>query len=176
MANPLARLGFSDGRSEQSKANRSMVTRSRAGDDALATAPLAACRPKRRSRCRRKALPGSTAPSATRTPRHPVLGCWLARLFVFGGGLGLTAYGAYEMYKVVEVGGVTLLEWALLFLFVANFSWIALACTSAFAGFIWLLLFPPKPPAPPTSLHERTAIVMPIYNEAPARVFAALRR
>ena len=106
--------------------------------------------------------------------RHRVFSCWLARLFVFGGGLALTGYGAYEMYKVVEVGSVTLLKWALLFLFVANFSWIALAFTSAIAGFIWLLLFPPKPPAPPDALHERTAIVMPIYNEAPVRVFAAL--
>ena len=86
----------------------------------------------------------------------------------------MTVYGAYEMYKVVEVGGVTPLEWALLILFVANFSWIALACMSAFAGFIWLLLFPPKPPTPPVALRQRTAIVMPIYNEAPARVFAAL--
>ena len=59
-------------------------------------------------------------------------------------------------------------------LFVANFSWIALACTSAFAGFFWLLLFPQKPSAPPVSLRQRTAIVMPIYNEAPSRVFAAL--
>ncbi|HUB65227.1 MAG TPA: glucans biosynthesis glucosyltransferase MdoH [Methylocella sp.] len=106
--------------------------------------------------------------------RHPVLGCWLARVFVFSGGLVLTIYGAYEMYKVVEVGGVTLLKWALLFLFVVNFSWIALACMSALAGFIWLLLFPPKPPAPPISLRHRTAIVMPIYNETPARIFAAL--
>ena len=39
---------------------------------------------------------------------HP-FGCWLARLFVFGGGFCLTVYGAYEMYKVIEVGGVTLL-------------------------------------------------------------------
>jgi membrane glycosyltransferase len=106
--------------------------------------------------------------------RHPFLGCWLARLFVFGGGFCLTAYGAYEMYKVVEVGGVTMLEWALLLLFVANFSWIALACMSAFAGFFWLLLFPQKPQAPPVSLRQRTAIVMPIYNEAPSRIFAAL--
>ena len=105
---------------------------------------------------------------------HPVLGCWLARLFVFGGGLCLTAYGAYQMYKVVEVGGVTLPKWVLLFLFVANFSWIALACTSALAGFIWLLVFLPKPFTPPISLRQRTAIVMPIYNETPARVFAAL--
>jgi membrane glycosyltransferase len=106
--------------------------------------------------------------------RHRVFGFWLARLFVFGGGLCLTAYGAYEMYKVVEVGGVTPLEWVLLFLFVANFSWIALACMSAFAGFFWLLLFSRKRSLPPVSLRQRTAIVMPVYNEAPARIFAAL--
>ncbi|MGB6324510.1 MAG: glucans biosynthesis glucosyltransferase MdoH [Methylocella sp.] len=105
---------------------------------------------------------------------HPVFGGWLARLLVFGGGLALTVYGACEMYKVVAVGGVTPLEWALLFLFVANFSWIALACTSALAGFIWLLFFAPKPSLPPVALRQRTAIVMPIYNETPARVFGAV--
>src|SRR3712207_741796 len=35
--------------------------------------------------------------------QHPRLGTWLARLFVFGGGLLLTAYGTYEMYQVVSV-------------------------------------------------------------------------
>ena len=106
--------------------------------------------------------------------RRLELGCWLARLFVFGGGFALTAYGAHEMYEVVAVGGVTPLEWALVLLFVANFSWIALAFTSAIAGFIWLLFLAPKPPALPATLRERTAIVMPIYNEAPARVFGAV--
>ncbi|MGH6850178.1 MAG: glucans biosynthesis glucosyltransferase MdoH, partial [Methylocella sp.] len=105
---------------------------------------------------------------------HPVFGGWLARFLVFGGGLGLTVYGAYEMYNVVKIGGVTLLEWALLFLFVANFSWIALACASALAGFIWLLFFQPKPSLPPVALRGRTAIVMPVYNETPARVFGAV--
>ena len=105
---------------------------------------------------------------------HPVFGGWLVRLLVFGGGLGLTVYGAREMYKVVEVGDVTPLEWALLFLFVANFSWIALACTSALAGFLWLLFFAPKPSLPPVALRQRTAIVMPVYNEMPARVFGAI--
>ncbi|HUI19665.1 MAG TPA: glucans biosynthesis glucosyltransferase MdoH [Methylocella sp.] len=106
--------------------------------------------------------------------RHPAAGVWLSRVFVFGGAVALTAYGAYEMYKVVEVGGVTVLEWVLLVLFVINFSWIALACTSAIAGFIWLLFFAKRPAPLPVSLRHRTAIVMPIYNEAPARVFAAL--
>ena len=39
---------------------------------------------------------------------------WATRLFVFGGALALTFYGAYQMYKVVQVGVITLLEWALL--------------------------------------------------------------
>jgi membrane glycosyltransferase len=152
-----------------------VVTRLRSGDGAP-TPDASSCVPPEAP----LAMPTQSLTQFNRAERHKdlthhsVLGCWLARLFVFGGGLGLTTYGAYEMYKVVEVGGVTLLKWALLFLFVANFSWIALACTSAFAGLIWLLLFPTKPSTPPVALHQRTAIVMPIYNEAPARVFAAL--
>ncbi len=110
-----------------------------------------------------------------RSLAHPALGTFFARAFVFGGGLALTAYGTHEMYEVVAVGGVTLLEWALLILFVATFSWIALAFANAVAGFFWLLFMAPKPPALPASLHERTAIVMPIYNEAPARIFGALQ-
>ena len=107
--------------------------------------------------------------------RHWTAPSWLARLIIFGGGLALTAYGAYQMYQVVSVGDVTPLEWVLLILFVANFSWIALAFTSAIVGFLWLLIWPPKSPPIPASLAERTAIVMPIYNEAPARVFGAVQ-
>jgi membrane glycosyltransferase len=106
--------------------------------------------------------------------RHRLIGCWLIRLLVFGGGLALTIYGGHEMYRVVEVGGVTALEWVLLILFVANFSWIALAFAGALAGFLWLLLLSPKQPEPPGALQHRTAVVMPVYNESPARVFGAV--
>jgi len=113
-------------------------------------------------------------------PRQPVRrvfawGTWLARLFVFGGGLAVTVYGASEMYGVVSVGGVTPLEWALLVLFVANFSWIALAFSSALYGLFWMLFLAPRPPALPAALKAKTAVIMPIYNEAPARVFAAVQ-
>ena len=40
----------------------------------------------------------------TRKPRVAG-GTWLARLTIFGGALALTCYGAWEMYKVVSVGG-----------------------------------------------------------------------
>jgi membrane glycosyltransferase len=98
---------------------------------------------------------------------------WIARLVVFGGGLAITAYGAWEMWGVVGLGGVTPLEWALLILFVLNFSWIALAFSSAVVGFFALLTRKRLKPLP-DRLTTRTAVVMPIYNEAPSRVFAAV--
>ncbi|KQU04897.1 glucosyltransferase [Methylobacterium sp. Leaf469] len=99
---------------------------------------------------------------------------WLARLFVFGAAALLTAYGAMQMYEVVAVsGGTTALQYVLLALFTLNFSWIALAFTGAILGFL-VLLRRPKAPALPTALTTRTAVVMPVYNEATARTFAAI--
>ncbi|HEV2571049.1 MAG TPA: glucans biosynthesis glucosyltransferase MdoH [Beijerinckiaceae bacterium] len=100
---------------------------------------------------------------------------WAARLLVFGGGLALTAYGANEMYGVVNVGSITALKWALLVLFTINFSWISLSFTSAIGGFIWLFLHSRNKPGVAPTLSTRTAVVMPIYNEAPERVFGALQ-
>ncbi|MFE1598012.1 glucans biosynthesis glucosyltransferase MdoH [Methylobacterium sp. ID0610] len=98
----------------------------------------------------------------------------LARLFVFGAAALMTAYGAFEMYEVVTVAGsATWLQLLLLLLFTLNFSWIALAFTSALLGFGALLRR--RPPAPaPGPLTSRTAVVMPVYNEATARTFAAV--
>src|ERR687893_2921759 len=76
---------------------------------------------------------------------HPRMKTWLARLFVFGGALLLTAFGMYEMYQVVSVSRTTVLQWLLLALFTLNFSWIAVAFTSALVGLLALL----RPPAPP---------------------------
>lgn len=105
---------------------------------------------------------------------HPFATALLARVFVFGAGLALTVYGANEMYGVINVGTISALKWMLLTLFVINFSWIAIAFTSAIVGFIWLLAAPRHKGAP-EALHAQTAVVMPIYNEAPARVFAAMQ-
>ncbi len=105
-------------------------------------------------------------PAAWRTP-------WLARLFVFGGAWVLTGYGAWEMYNVVSVSRTTFLQYVLLILFTVNFSWIALAFTSAILGFATLLLGLLKSPRAET-LSQKTVVVMPIYNESTARTFAAL--
>ena len=100
---------------------------------------------------------------------------WFARLFVFGGAAAATFYGAREMYGVVEVGEVTPLEWALVVLFVINFSWIALAFASSVFGFFWLIARAPRFGALPERLTTKTAIVMPIYNEVASRVFSAVQ-
>jgi len=101
---------------------------------------------------------------------------WIARFVVFGGALALTAYGAHEMYRVVAVSSnVTFLQWVLLVLFVMNFSWIAMAFTSGVVGFAWLLISKPPLPTLPNRLQGRTSVVMPIYNEAPSRVFATMQ-
>ena len=96
-----------------------------------------------------------------------------ARAFVFGAAAALTAYGAREMYEVVSVSGTTILQWALLVLFTLNFSWIALAFTSAVLG-LAILLRRPAPHPRPAALAARTAVVMPVYNESTARTFGAL--
>jgi len=98
---------------------------------------------------------------------------WLKRLFVFGGGLALTAYGAWEMYHVVSVSRTTSLQYVLLVLFTVNFSWIALAFTSAVLGFFGLL-FNKGFSGRVETLQHRTVVVMPIYNESSSRTFAAL--
>lgn len=105
-------------------------------------------------------------PGKWRTP-------WLSRLFVFGSALLLTGYGVREMYEVVSVSRTTALQYVLLMLFTVNFSWIALAFTSAVLGFLVLLFQRPQAPHA-TALAKRTVIVMPVYNEQTARTFAAV--
>jgi membrane glycosyltransferase len=119
---------------------------------------------------RRWSAKAERAPELPETRRAP----WAARLVVFGGALLLTAYGAFEMYRVVSVSRTTALQWALLGLFVVNFSWIAIAFTSSVVGFLTLLRRARRLASLPQALASRTAVVMPIYNEDTARVFAAL--
>ena len=119
---------------------------------------------RRFSRRDRRAL---AAPSLARPPI-------LTRVIVFGGAFALTAYGADQMYKVVEVGTITALEWAMVVLFVITFSWVTLSFSSSMVGFVWLLAHRGRR-EPPPALRERTALVMPIYNEAPSRVFGAMQ-
>ncbi len=92
----------------------------------------------------------------------------------------MTALGAREMYNVVNVGGVTALEWVMLALFVALFAWVAFSFLTGLAGFFVLLasaragLAFDETSAIPT-LSSRTAMLLPTYNEDPHHVTARWR-
>ena len=104
----------------------------------------------------------------------------LRRACIFTGTAALTMAGCYEMYNVLNVGGVTTLEWMVLFLFVLLFAWIAFSFMSVLAGFA-VLLFRTRDPlgidpdAPLPSIGSKNAMLLPTYNEDPGRIMARLR-
>ena len=112
-------------------------------------------------------------PYPTRVDRPRTLGIRLTRLFVFGLGGLISAYGIREMVGVVSAGGIVGLEWPLIVFFALTFSWIALSAASGIAGFV-AGFFEKRPPNLDRPLGAMTALVMPVYNESPARTIGAL--
>ena len=100
---------------------------------------------------------------------------WVRRIGVLGSAFLLAAIAVYEMEQVLIVGGLTPVEIAVLVLFALNFGWIALAFTSAIAGYgvVMARRYRPKRTAA-GPLGSKTAMLMPTYNEDPSRVFAAV--
>jgi membrane glycosyltransferase len=94
-----------------------------------------------------------------------------ARLLAVGGMLAITAYGVREMWAIVSVSDMTILQGVMLFFFSITLAWIGFAASSGIAG---LLIPAPRPPSA-SPANSRTALVMPIYNEDPARTTAALQ-
>ncbi|HXH45885.1 MAG TPA: glucans biosynthesis glucosyltransferase MdoH [Bradyrhizobium sp.] len=92
----------------------------------------------------------------------------------------LTGAGGYEMHRVLQVGGVTVLEGMVLALFLVLLAWVAFSFASALAGFFVLLAHRPDegalaPVAELPAIASRTAMLLPTYNEDPHRLTARLR-
>ncbi|RQH02712.1 glucans biosynthesis glucosyltransferase MdoH [Bradyrhizobium sp. RP6] len=92
----------------------------------------------------------------------------------------LTGAGGYEMYRVLQVGGVTVLEGMVLALFLVLLAWVAFSFASAVAGFVVLLNHRPDEVAFASgaelpAIASRTAMLLPTYNEDPHRLTARLR-
>jgi len=96
----------------------------------------------------------------------------LARLVTFGGGLALTVYATVEMIAIVSLGVVSVLQWAMVALFAITFGWIALTAASAVSGVLFGGVR--RRAKRELRVEQRTALVMPVYNENPAGTFAAL--
>ncbi len=102
------------------------------------------------------------------------------RFYMIGGTIALTALAAWQMWRVLRVDGLQVLEGALLLLFVFLFAWVAQSLLGALAGFVLLLARRPgrlgiDPSQPLPVLGARTALLMPTYNEDPHRLMAGLQ-
>lgn len=100
---------------------------------------------------------------------------WIMRLLLTATTLAVTGYGVYEMYAVLN-RSITAIQWVFLVLFSVNFAWISFAGTQALFGFV-LLIF--RDIRGRRHLHDqppgiRTAVLVPVYNEDPVRVAAAV--
>lgn len=98
------------------------------------------------------------------------------KLFVLGASVLLTLWTTREMYEVLAVSGMTLLEWVLLFVFAINISWICFAFVNATIGFACAVT--PRHAArsadPVCIRNVRTVLTFPIYHEAVEDVFATV--
>ena len=94
------------------------------------------------------------------------------------------AAGVWAFHGSVSADGVVGADWVALPLFTLLFGWIALSfwtATLGFASLLWQRLTGRDPfdcccgPSGGRSLQDRHAVLMPVYNESPAGVFAGVR-
>jgi membrane glycosyltransferase len=105
---------------------------------------------------------------------------WLRRAFILLATIAMTAFAAVQMYQVLAVSTLTILETAVLVLFVVLFAWIAFSFASAFVGFVLSLAGPDRtlgldPESALPALASCHALLVPTYNESPHRVMARLQ-
>jgi membrane glycosyltransferase len=120
----------------------------------------------------REGAPAARLPIASGSPAA-------RRAFVFGIALALSAVAAYQMYQVLAVGGVTVLEWVILTLFVILFAWVALSFASLLGGVIARVTGRITPLDIGTgdlpTISSRSALLFPTYNEEPHRLLARVQ-
>ncbi len=95
---------------------------------------------------------------------------WYARVGLAVTSLLLTVFLVHQMWLVLSVGELTGVERAMLGLFVINIAWVVFGAVSPLIGFFLGTGYPSGPAVP---LRGRAALLMPTYNEDPARILGA---
>jgi membrane glycosyltransferase len=95
-----------------------------------------------------------------------------ARFILIAVTVGVTTYGVYQMLQVVRFASMTFLQGTMIFFFAVSLGWIAFAAGSVLAGASKRR--DPVPGDGPADA-QRTALVMPIYNEDPTRTTKGLQ-
>ena len=115
--------------------------------------------------------------AATKVLQRPKSALW-RKWFILVTSLALTAWTTHEMYAVLAVSNLTLLEWSLLGIFAINISWICFAFINATVGFLAAtatLFAKDRRRAVDADISSaRTVIVFPVYNEDVEQVFATV--
>ncbi len=113
---------------------------------------------------------------------HRPKALWLRRAFILLVTIAMTAFAAHQMYQVLAVTTLTISrEVASLCCFIVLlFAWTAFSFASALVGFALSLGAPDKilgldPNSALPVLTARHALLVPTYNESPARVLARLQ-
>ncbi|MHB8902234.1 MAG: glucans biosynthesis glucosyltransferase MdoH [Thermoguttaceae bacterium] len=103
----------------------------------------------------------------------------LARLALVFMTLASTAYMAWRFLGVMASDGTGLLDYGITALYAALLAWVSFSFWVATLGFLVVLRRPRQATSSNASGEEetlpRTAILMPVYNEDPAGVFAGIR-
>ncbi|WP_425600318.1 glucans biosynthesis glucosyltransferase MdoH [Luteimonas deserti] len=112
-------------------------------------------------------------------PTTPPRMAW-RRGVILAASAALTLLATYQIWWLLRIGGIDVLEGLLLLVFVPLFAWIVQSFVSAVAGFVLVMQRRPArlgidPEGPMPVLRQRTALLMPTYNEAPDRLFAGLQ-
>jgi membrane glycosyltransferase len=102
---------------------------------------------------------------------------WRA-LALVAASLVLTSLATFAFYRVLAADTLSFLDVVILVVFAPLFAWTAFSFAAAAAG-LWAMArrWDPlgiDPGSPPPSLSSRTAILAPVYNEAPAATCARL--
>lgn len=117
--------------------------------------------------------------NAPRRPARPMtlgrrLELYIGRVALIVLTAPLTGYGVHEAHGVMNVGGgLTLLQWAFLVLFALSFGWVAFSAAQVILGFPAAVLHTRRQRLQADE-SARTAILIPVYNEEPARIAAAV--
>ncbi|TWU18959.1 glucans biosynthesis glucosyltransferase MdoH [Allorhodopirellula heiligendammensis] len=129
-----------------------------------------------------------------RVSGDPARSAMLLRYLVLSTTVLLSTLGCIACYQIVVAdGGTNPMETVSLALFAILFTWISFSCSLGTFGFLYQLppmrrwrsggerdgILPEEPSSAPdvpesTAEPTRTAILVPVYNESPTRVFAAV--
>ena len=119
------------------------------------------------------------APTPRDPPSSSPRGIGLRRALVLGSAAAMTAGATWPVFATLQRGGLVVLEIMALLMFVVLFAWVSVSFVSAVAGFVVVMSRARQPlglgsPELPT-LSSRTALLVPTYNEDPARVLAGVQ-